>query len=209
MSWTTCPLVQLFAVRWRSSHCWLNNIQYSICNIARVRHCSHEDSMNQRIFFDSLLWITNVWNQSWIISSPFFVPPFDDEPATQRHFPSEAVFFMSMTGQLFDAKLFFVSMILWCRVSQLACKHWQVWPPSMRSCAHPESDSDWCERCVKCSLYTIWLHLCTYVQYTLVQLHWRFTAMENIKRVEKRRRVQLSWNLEDFLTTVTHTHQNM
>ena len=149
MSWTTCPLVQLFAVRW-SSHCWLNNIQYSICNIARVRHRSHDDTMNQRIFFDSLLWITNVWNQSWIISSPTFVPPFDDEPATQRHFPSEAVFFMSMTGQLLDAKLFFVSMILWCRVSQLACKHWQVWPPSMRSCAHPESDSDWCERCVKC-----------------------------------------------------------
>ena len=154
MSWTTCPLVQLFAVRW-SSHCWLNNIQYSICNIARVRHRSHDDTMNQRIFFDSLLWITNVWNQSWIISSPTFVPPFDDEPATQRHFPSEAVFFMSMTGQLLDAKLFFVSMILWCRVSQLACKHWQVWPPSMRSCAHPESDSDWCERCVKCLLYTI------------------------------------------------------
>ena len=50
------------------------------------------------------------------------------------------------------------------------------------------------------------MHLCIYVQYTLVQLHWRFTAMENIKRVEKRRRVQLSWNLEDFLTTVTHTH---
>ena len=47
------------------------------------------------------------------------------------------------------------------------------------------------------------------MHYTLVQLHWRFTAMENIKRVEKRRRVQLSWNLEDFLTTVTHTHQNM
>ena len=57
MSWTTCPLVQLFAVRW-SSHCWLNNIQYSICNIARVRHRSHDDTMNQRIFFDSLLWIT-------------------------------------------------------------------------------------------------------------------------------------------------------
>ena len=105
MSWTTCPLVQLFAVRW-SSHCWLNNIQYSICNIARVRHRSHDDTMNQRIFFDSLLWITNVWNQSWIISSPTFVPPLDDETATQRHFPSEAVFFMSMTGQLLDAKLF-------------------------------------------------------------------------------------------------------
>ena len=165
-----------------------------------------DDTMNHRIFFDSLLWITNVWNQSWIISSPTFVPPFDDEAATQHHFPSKAVFFMSMTGQLLDAKLFFVSMILWCRVSQLACKHWHVWPPSRRSCAHPESDSDWCERCVKCLLCTIWLHLCTYVQYTLVQLHWRFTAMENIKRVEKRRRVQLSWNLEDFLTTVTHTH---
>ena len=126
--------------------------------------------MNQRIFFDSLLWITNVWNQSWIISSPTFVPPFDDEPATQRHFPSEAVFFMSMTGQLLDAKLFFVSMILWCRVSQLACKHWQVWPPSRRSCAHPESDSDWCERCVKCLLYTIWLQLCTYA--LMSSIHW-------------------------------------
>ena len=129
-----------------------NNIPYSICYIAYLHHCSHDAI--KRIFFDSSLWITNVWNQSWIISSSTFVPPFDDEPATQRHFPSEAVFFMSMTGQLLDAKLFFVSMILWCRVSQLACKHWQVWPPSMRSCAHPESDSDWCERWGKCSLYT-------------------------------------------------------
>ena len=74
-------------------------------------------------------------------------------------------------------QVIFVSMILWCRVSQLACKHWQVWPPSMRSCAHPESDSDWCERCVKCYCtrfncsYAL-MHLCpVYIGLTALKVH--------------------------------------
>ena len=111
-------------------------------------------------------------------------------------------------------QVIFVSMILWCRVSQLACKHWQVWPPSMRSCAHPESDSDWCERCVKC--YCTRFN-CSYalISALMSSIHWfnctegslRWKISKGLKKEDECSCPGI-WKTFSLLSH-THTHQNM